>query len=66
MVLHRIRATLHPTDRKALIQFRSISNQTLTIGPLLKAVYNTDATDPQVIAAHANYMIQIIFEGIKA
>lgn len=37
-----------------------------TIGPLLKAVYETDATDPQVIAAHANYMIQIIFEGIKA
>jgi TetR/AcrR family transcriptional regulator len=37
-----------------------------TIAPLLKSVYEIDTSDPAVIAAHANFARQIIFDGIKA
>jgi len=36
-----------------------------TIAPLVKSVYEIDTSDPEVIAAHANYTMQIIFDGIK-
>lgn len=37
-----------------------------TISPLLKAIYAVDPADPEAIAAHAKYTIEIIFNGIKA
>jgi TetR/AcrR family transcriptional regulator len=36
-----------------------------TIAPLVKSIYKIDTSDPAVIAAHANFTMQIIFEGIK-
>jgi AcrR family transcriptional regulator len=36
-----------------------------TIAPLVKAVYGIDTSDPAVIAAHANFTMQLIFDGIK-
>jgi len=37
-----------------------------TIAPQLKAIYGINAFDPEVIAAHSNYAMQMLFDGIKA
>lgn len=35
-----------------------------TIGPMLEAIYDADVTDPKAIEAHANYTMDILFNGI--
>lgn len=37
-----------------------------TMAPMIKAIYQVDVTDPQVIADHSNYTIETIFNGILA
>jgi AcrR family transcriptional regulator len=36
-----------------------------TIGPMLNRIYAIDVSDPAVVAAHADYTMQILFEGIR-
>lgn len=37
-----------------------------TMAPMIDMIYKVDVTDPQVIADHSNYAIDILFNGILA
>lgn len=37
-----------------------------TVAPLLKSIYEIDPFEPATVVAHANYTMQILFDGISA
>jgi hypothetical protein len=71
---HHLDAILEAAKKKGQIRDIPVAHLTntifislvhfFTIAPLLRSIYDTDPFDPATMTAHANYTMQILFEGI--